>query len=121
MAARARYALWVLIAPPTIWAAHFLFAYVTAAIHCAKWPETDLAATRLLILGLTVVALLGIAVIAIKALRAHLASEDGLPHDEDEPWARRSFLGFATLLLCGLSAVAVLYVALPIAFFEVCR
>ena len=28
--------LWTLIVPPTVWAAHFLFSYLWAAIHCAK-------------------------------------------------------------------------------------
>jgi hypothetical protein len=46
---------------------------------------------------------------------------DGVPHDDDTPEDRRSFMGFATLLLCGLSAVAVVFVALPARFLEVCR
>ena len=28
--------LWTLIVPPSVWAAHFLFSYLWAAIRCAK-------------------------------------------------------------------------------------
>jgi hypothetical protein len=121
MTATNRYGLWVLIAGPLIWSAHFLISYIVAAVHCAKQPHTALDDVRLLILVLTVAALAGIAVTGARGLQLHLRSLDGLPHDDDTPEDRRSFLGFATLLLCGLSAVAVIFVAMPIAFFEVCR
>lgn len=117
---RNRFGLWVLIAGPLIWSAHFLFSYIAAAIHCAKEPEVDLGGIRWLILAVTAAALLGIAATGVRGLRRHLRSPDGLPHDDDTAQDRQSFLGFATLLLCGLSAVAVVFVALPIAFFEVC-
>src|SRR5690606_11559677 len=35
-AQRMRSSLWALILPPTIWAAHFWFCYVFAALYCAK-------------------------------------------------------------------------------------
>ena len=28
--------LWTLIVPPTVWAGHFLFSYLWAALNCAK-------------------------------------------------------------------------------------
>lgn len=115
-----RLGLWVLISGPLIWAAHFLFSYLAAAIHCAKRPDLDLGSIRWLILAVTAAALLGIVATGLRGLRHHLGSPDGLPHDDDTPQDRQSFLGFATLLLCGLSAVAVVFAALPIAFFEVC-
>jgi hypothetical protein len=111
----------VLIAGPLIWSAHFLASYLVAAVHCAKQPESGLADVRAMILGLTIAALVGIAATGLRGLKHHLKSTDGLPHDDDTPEDRRSFLGFATLLLCGLSAVAVVFVAMPVAFFEVCR
>jgi len=42
-------------------------------------------------------------------------------HDLDTPEDRHRFLGFATLLLSGLSAVAVLYAAFAATFFDTCR
>jgi hypothetical protein len=121
MTMTSRYGLWLLIAGPLIWSGHFLAAYISAAVHCAKRPEIALGDIRLLILALTAAALAGIAAVGLVGLRYHVASPDGLPHDDDTPEDRRSFLGFATLLLCGLSAVAVTFVALPALFFEVCR
>lgn len=116
-----RYGLWLLITGPLIWSVHFLVSYIAAALHCAKRPDIALDDVRLLILALTAAALAGILTVGGIGLRYHLASPDGLPHDDDTPEDRRSFIGFATLLLAGLSAVAVAYVALPILFFEVCR
>ena len=42
-------------------------------------------------------------------------------HDLDSPEDRHRFLGFATLLLSGLSGVAVLYAALAAMYFDTCR
>ncbi|MBN1236951.1 MAG: hypothetical protein JXB36_00545 [Gammaproteobacteria bacterium] len=119
--ATSRYGLWLLVSGPLIWSVHFLASYIAAALHCAKRPDVALADVRVLILVLTAAALAGIVWAGIVGLRYHLASPDGLPHDDDTPQDRRSFLGFATLLLAGLSAVAVAFVAMPILFFEVCR
>ena len=119
--AAGRYGLWLLVAAPLIWSAHFLASYIAAAVFCAKRPDAGLGDVRLLILILTAAALAGIVTVGVIGLRHHLASPDGLPHDADTPEDRRSFLGFATLLLSGLSAVAVAFVAMPALFFEVCR
>lgn len=119
--ATSRYGLWLLVTGPLIWSVHFLVSYIAAALHCAKRPEVALGDVRLLILALTAAALAGTVTVGAIGLRYHLASPDGLPHDDDTAQDRRSFLGFATLLLCGLSAVAVTFVAMPILFFEVCR
>jgi len=43
-----------------------------------------------------------------------------LPHDDDTPEDRHRFLGFATLLLSALSAVAVLYAGLVAVFIRSC-
>jgi hypothetical protein len=42
-------------------------------------------------------------------------------HDLDTPGDRHRFLGFATVLLSGLSAVGVLYAALAATYFDTCR
>ena len=67
-------------------------------------------------------ALAAIAAIGIRGLRDHTGY--GLPtsqHDFDTPEDRHRFLGFASLLLAGLSAVATILVALGAVFFETCR
>ncbi len=106
--------LWILTASPAIWAAHFLLSYITASIWCAKvaGPGGSLWGVRVAIGVYTVAALAGIAVIGLSGHRRHSYGSETLPHDFDSPEDRHRFLGFATLLLSALSAVATLYVAL---------
>jgi hypothetical protein len=131
--------LWLLTIAPTIWAAHLLASYVTGAIWCAKFagPGDPLGNVRQAIAWYTAVALVGIVIVGWEGLRRHRHSStsvgaspstalrasrtEATTHDLDSPDDRHRFLGFATLLLAGLSAVAVLYAALAATFFETCR
>ena len=115
--------LWLLIVSPTIWAGHFLLSYITAAIWCAKFAPRDgsLQPVRWAILAYTVVALIGIALNGRSGWRRHRFGSESLPHDFDTPGDRHRFLGFATVLLAGLSAVATVFAALVIFFFKDCR
>jgi hypothetical protein len=115
--------LWIIATSPTIWAAHFLLSYGTAAIWCAKFAGAggSLWFARAAILVYTVVALFGIAIIGWRGYVRHTFAGSTLPHDFDSPADRHRFLGFATLLLSGLSAVAVIYAALAAVFIGSCR
>jgi hypothetical protein len=114
--------LWLLTGSPILWAAHFLLSYVTAAVWCAKvaGPDGSLATARVAIAVYTAVALAGIVIIGMIGLRRHGLGEAGLPHDADTPEDRHRFLGFATALLSGLSAVAVIYAALVAVYVDRC-
>lgn len=118
-----RQTLWLLAASPTIWAVHFLACYITAAIWCAKvgGATGSLGWVPTAVLTYTVVALVGIGVITAIGWRRHDYGTAAVPHDFDTRADRHRFLGFATVLLSGLSAVAVLYVAVVAAFFGSCR
>ena len=118
-----RESLWRLALSPMIWAAHFLLSYITAAIWCAKYaaPQGMLGPVRWAILGYTVVALLGIAANGRSGLQRHQRGTESAPHDYDTPGDRHGFLGYATVLLSALSAVAVVFAALVAVFFEDCR
>ncbi len=111
-----------LIAAPIIWAAHFLLSYITAAIWCEKAAGLtgSLLPVRLAIAGYTVVALAGIGYIGWKGYRMHRFRDGDRLHDQDTPASRYRFLGFATLLLSGLSAVATVYETLVVLFIERC-
>ncbi|MBS7544738.1 hypothetical protein [Ancylobacter oerskovii] len=111
--------MWTLITPPTVWALHFLFCYVAAAIVCAKDPSW-LPGLRLAIAGATLLALGLILLAGLQAHRHWGFGDDLPPHDEATDEDRQHFLGFATLLLVGLSAVAVLFGALPALFITEC-
>jgi hypothetical protein len=114
--------LWLLTASPIIWAAHFLLCYGTAAVWCAKVVGIggSLATTRVAIVVYTVVALAVIAIIGTIGFRRHRLGGAAVPHDDDTPEDRHRFLGFATLLLSALSAVAVLYAAIVAIFVRIC-
>lgn len=115
--------LWMLAASPLIWSAHFLFCYISAAIWCAKFASrfSSLEPVRWAIAGYTLVALIGIAINGWAGFRHHRIGGEPLPHDLDSPGDRHRFLGFATLLLAGLSAVATVFSALVALIFEDCR
>lgn len=115
--------LWMLAASPIIWAAHFLLSYITASIWCAKLagPEKSLWEVRVAIMVYTALALLGIGFIGWVGHRRHSYGHASLPHDADTAEDRHRFLGFATLLLSGLSAVAVIYAALVVVFIRSCH
>lgn len=115
--------LWRLVVAPTIWAAHLMLSYVTAAIFCAKYVPRDasLGPVRWAIAIYTVVALIGIAWNGWDGFRRHRRGGATLPHDDDTPADRHRFLGFATALLAALSAVATAYAALVIVFVRSCR
>ena len=114
--------LWLMTFSPAIWAAHFLLSYITAAIWCAKsaGPASSLFAVRVAIMTYTVIALLGIGITGYIGYRRQTYGTGSEPYDADTPEDRHRFLGFSTLLLSGLSAVAVIYAWLVVIFFENC-
>lgn len=116
-------ALWILPASPVLWSLHFMVCYITAAIWCGKVVgRLDAVPTlRLMIAVYTVVALAGIVVVGWMGYRAHRRGSASLPHDDDTPEDRHRFMGFATLLLSGLSFVAVIYSGLVAVFLETCQ
>ena len=116
--------LWLMVVSPTVWAAHFLGSYVTAAIWCAKFAQADRSAdwVRLAVVVYTIVALLLIGYVArLGYVQYRSRSQVGGALDAGDAEDRTSFLGFATLLLSGLSAVATIFVALVIAFIGSCN
>ena len=115
--------LFILTAPPLLWTIHFLLSYCTAAIWCAKFVGTDgsLGNIRVAIAVYTGVALAGIAFVGWRGFQRHSFEGSTLPHDFDSAADRHRFLGFATLLLSGLSAIATLYVAMTAVFIESCH
>jgi hypothetical protein len=117
--------LWTLTIAPTIWAVHFLLSYMAASVWCSKVGEAtaSIGGVRVAIALFTAVALAGIAAAGAAGYRRHGQGEglDTTGHDFDSPEGRHRFLGFATVLLAGLSAVATLFTFLPAVFIETCR
>jgi hypothetical protein len=115
--------LWLLTIAPSLWAVHFLASYLTAAIWCAKVVDRggSLETVRILIGVYTLVALFGIGWTGWLAYQRQSLGEAVTPHHGDTPEDRHRFLGFATLLLSGLSFVATIYVAMAAVFMETCQ
>ena len=121
-AQRLKATLWVLIVSPTVWELHFLFAYVYAAVHCAKnGPLEAIADVRNAIAAATVVALLLVLVSGYIAWAQSRVEGDPPPHEESTDEDRLRFLATATLLLAALSFVAILFTAIPAFMFADCR
>ncbi|WP_156842000.1 hypothetical protein [Novosphingobium aquimarinum] len=116
---RVKVTLWTLIVPPTTWAAHFLFSYLWAAISCAKVGKFATFPT-LFVVG-TVIALIVIAASGWIAWRQSRVPGDAPPHQDSTDVDRLRFLAVSTMLLAGLSFVAVIYTALPVVFIGNCR
>jgi hypothetical protein len=67
------------------------------------------------------VALVAVGVVGRRGFKRHQLPGGALPHDADTPEDRHRFLGFATMLLAGLSAVAILFAMLAAVLIEDCR
>lgn len=114
--------LWTLFTAPVVWALHFLVCYIGAAIFCEKpgLLGTDFDTLRI---AIGVVTALALAMIAISAALAHRQWGFGTgnpPHNDPTRRDRLLFQGYATLLLSGLSFVAVIFTALPALFLTEC-
>ena len=114
--------LWTLVAPPAIWAVHFLVSYALAAYVCA--PNDDIFRTiggvRLFIALLTAIALVLITLAFLRAWHDWRWQPE-IEHEEDTPEERERFLEFSTILLAALSFVGVLVDAAPALFIADCR
>jgi hypothetical protein len=121
-AQRLKSTLWALVVPPTAWALHFLFCYGYAAVHCAKGGRlASLGEVRAGIGIATVIALVIVAASGYIAWAQSVVEGDPPPHHESTDVDRLRFLAVATLLLAGLSFVAIVFTALPALVLEDCR
>ncbi|CAM8668853.1 MULTISPECIES: hypothetical protein [Sphingobium] len=115
---RLKVTLWTLIVPPILWAGHFLFSYLWAAISCAKagafmtFPIVFVAGT---LLALALIGLSGWI-----AWRQGGTPGSSAPHEDGTDIDRLRFIAKSTLLLAGLSFVGVLFTVLPVIFLRDC-
>lgn len=115
--------LWLLIFSPSVWAVHFLLSYIGSVIWCGKVAgrEGHIEPIRVGIIGLGVLALIGIGLIGRLGWLRYTHGGTEARHHQDTAEDRHRFLGFATVLLSGLSAVATIYVALSSVFVRNCQ
>ena len=116
--------LWRVIAAPIIWALHFLFCYIYAAIYCEKaGREAPLGDVRLAVFVATLVALaaIGWSTFRLWRVRGRSLTDNDFEFDHNTPEERHRFLSHVAIMLCLLSAVAVIYVAIPALYLASCR
>lgn len=116
--------LWNVIAAPIIWAVHFLVCYVLAAIYCEKAGRgASLEDIRVWFIVATLAALAGIAASTLRLwrVRARSVTDNDFEFEHNTPEERHRFLSHVALMLCVLSAVAVLYVFIPVVYLSSCR
>lgn len=114
--------LLMLAAGPAIWMGHLLLTYATASVWCAKvaGPGGPIGSVPAFVAWYSVVALAGIGAVGWSGYRRHRHGSEAVPHDMATAGDRHRFLGFAALLLAGLSAVATLYVWYSASVVDVC-
>ena len=116
--------LWRVIAAPIVWALHFLFCYVYAAVYCEKVGRgASLDQPTLVVIGATALALalIGLSTHHLWRVRARSLTDDDFEFEHNTPEERHRFLSHVALMLCLLSAVAVLYVTIPMLYLSTCR
>lgn len=116
--------LWRVILAPVIWVFHFLVTYIYAAVYCEKLGRAaPLYAVQWVVGIATLLALAGITLVTrhLWAVRERSLTEDDFDFEHNSPEERHRFLSHVALLLCALSAIAVIYVAIPALYLETCR
>jgi hypothetical protein len=114
--------LWAMVVAPSAWALHFLFCYLYTAVRCAKAGRAaEIADIRVEIVVATLLALAVAVASGFVAWAQSSLEGDPPPHQESTDEDRLRFLAKATLLLSGLSFIAILFTALPAFMLGDCR
>lgn len=108
---RASGSLWIVVAPAIVWALHFFAAYSTAAIWCAKSPDS-IRPAQIAILAYTALALATLAVLSRSGYAR--VKREGAP-------STTHFLGVSALLLSVLGAIAIVFASMAIVSSGDCR
>ncbi|WP_416357099.1 hypothetical protein ACLNGM_02840 [Aureimonas phyllosphaerae] len=118
-----RDSLITMIATPTVWALHFLFCYIAAAVVCA--PNTNIfepiGGVRATIAVATFASLVFCWFAGIRAWREWKQAGGKPPHDKPTDDDRERQMELASVLLSGLSFLAIIFTALPALLVADCR
>lgn len=118
-----RDSLVTMIAAPTVWALHFLLSYVWVASACA--PNEDIfksiAPARIGVAVATALGLLFCFLAGFRAWREWREAGGKPPHDQPTEHDRERQMELASVLLSGLSFLAIVFTALPVLLVADCR
>jgi hypothetical protein len=121
--AEERDSIWHIAFGPLIWVTHFVLTYGGTSVACFKLYEFGWAMPFLRgsIAAITALALVGIGIVAWRSWKRWDYLDDyDYEHERSVEEDRHEFLGHAAFLLAVLSAVGVVYVALPAIFMDSC-
>ena len=116
--------LWQVILSPIVWAFHFLFCYVAAAIYCEKiGREAAIEPVRTAVLIATAagLAVVGVVCFRLWQVRGRSLTDNDFNYEHNTPEERHRFLSHLALMLSALSAIGMIYVAIPTLVLETCR
>lgn len=115
-----RNSLLSLISSPLVWGAHFGLCYLIVSLACADaYPDTPLLGIRPVDASIAALTLLSIALLAYIAAVNHGKWQ----HSRRQAAAAAGidrFFALCSMMLCALSAVALLWVALPTFVLPAC-
>lgn len=120
--------LWVAVAAPIIWSAHFTLVYVTVAFACGRFGSRGAA---LLLVAYTAAAVAGIGYFFAHGWHRYVSLGGGRrvapdasrlmrAYDADSADDRQRFMAFTTMLLAGLSLIGTAYATLALMLVEGC-
>ncbi len=116
--------LWHVIAAPIVWSVHFLVCYIWAAIHCEKAGRDALlvpAQTGIYVVTGVALVLIGLNTVRFWRTYQRSVTDGDFDFEANTVEERHRFLGHASIMLSVLSAVAVIYVAIPALLLSTCR
>ena len=107
-----------LVIAPVIWAVHFLLCYLLTAIACAL----GFGGVRVGIGVFTLIALALLGYVALLNFRKWTQARDASrsTREATHDAGVSAFFALNSLMLCGLSAIALIWVAAPAAMLSVC-
>jgi hypothetical protein len=108
-------------AAPTVWAVHFLVVYIAAAVLCERQVANAADIASATNLFATIAALGLIAVVATLAGADLRNDRVAMPYDGRTARSQTAFLSTATVMLAGVSAIAVIFQFLPAVFSSSCQ
>jgi len=113
--------LWRTTFAPATWALHFVLCYALVSLSCIHGTP-PVAITRSALILATLAALAVIALLGWRSYRHWAPGRTGrLTHPYGTPEHRHHFLGHAAFLLAIISAIGVVFVALPLLVIGGCQ
>jgi hypothetical protein len=113
--------LWLPVVAPVIWSTHFTVCYIWAALACGRFSARAAATIDSTLTTLTVMALVAIGLLFVRAWRQLGYTLPDRPNDDGTPEDRNTFMSYTTMLLAGLSGIATLYVGVAAISIGGCR